>query len=133
MNKKMILAALLMVNVCGSIVALNEEPRAILYALDDLGQNLSSVSMIAENIDMYIGMLQMNMRIIKAQLKKANDETKKALWNGAMMVVGAACLRTLTIRAVSKSKNTIDNLTPIFLKFFCRSVVITRPALVAND
>lgn len=91
MNRMMILAAFLTSSLCAPVIALNEEQREILYILNDLGQSFDSVPV--EDVGMFIGMLKLNMRITKAQIKRATSQRKKALLSGAALVVAVVLFR----------------------------------------
>lgn len=101
MNRMMILAAFLASALCAPIMALNEEQREILYTLSDLGQSFDSVPMIAENVEMFIGMLQMNMQITKAKMKNATSKKNKALFSAAGIVVTTGLLRGLVTAIIT--------------------------------
>lgn len=89
MNKLHVLA-LTGLMVCGvhNVSAMGQEQREVLYALHTLGQNIADVPMIVQNIDMFMGVLEMNIQINEAKLKAANQKMKTTIMNSAAMFAG---------------------------------------------
>ncbi len=89
MNKLHVLA-LTGLMVCGinNASMMGQEQREVLYTLNTLGQDFSNVPMIAQNIDMFKGVLEMNIQVNEAKLKDANKNMKTALWKNASLLAG---------------------------------------------
>ena len=94
MNKNMaILISLLITGISGTALSFNQEQREILYTLDELEQNFASVPMITENIDMFIGIMQMNIQMTEKRLLVAQKAREKALLTGVAAVAVALGVR----------------------------------------
>jgi len=90
MNKNAILASLLTLGMISNAFGFNEEQRGILYTLHELGQDFASVPMIFENIDMFTGVIEMNIQINEKKLQVATSKRNKALIKNIAIVVGVA-------------------------------------------
>lgn len=86
----MILASLVICSVYGTAVSFNQEYKDILYALDELDQDFASVPMITENINMFIGVVHMNMQMTEKKLLAATKARNKALLYAVAATVGNA-------------------------------------------
>src|SRR5579863_7560107 len=102
MNKLHVLALTGLV-FCGVSNAsmMGQEQREVLYASHTLGQNFADVPMIAQNIDMFTGVLEMNIQINEAKLKAADQKIKDALWKNAALLGGIFLARTVSIAGFS--------------------------------
>jgi hypothetical protein len=88
MNKLHVLALTGLV-FCGiNNASMGQEQREVLYALHTLGQNFADVPMIVQNIDMFAGVLEMNIQINEAKLKVANQKIKTTIMNSAAIIGG---------------------------------------------
>jgi hypothetical protein len=67
---------------------MGQEQREVLYTLHTLGQDFISVPMITQNIDMFMGVLEMNIQVNEAQLKNADKNMKNALLKSAVLFAG---------------------------------------------
>ena len=89
MNKTNMLAlAGLMFFGANSTFAMGKQEREILYTLHELGQNIADVPMITENIDMFMGVTEMNIQLTEVRLAAANKSFKKTLWKNAGQLGG---------------------------------------------
>jgi hypothetical protein len=102
MNKLHVLALTGLV-FCGvnNASMMGQEQREVLYALHTLGQNFADVPMIAQNIDMFTGVLEMNIQINEAKLKVANQKIKETILTNAAIIVGAMVTRAGISKFVS--------------------------------
>jgi hypothetical protein len=91
MNKLHMLAltGLIVSGVNSNASMMGLEQREVLYTLHTLGQNFADVPMIVKNVDMFMGVLEMNMQVNEATLRDANQSMKDALWNNAAFLTGA--------------------------------------------
>jgi hypothetical protein len=122
MNKKMLLAIVCALGLAGTALALNNEHREVLYALDQLGQDFSSVSMIdKENIDMFIGIFHMEIKIAESKLKNASSIQKKALRNAiAIPAIGGAVrilIEMLALKAKGIDVHTLKSAAGVLTNF----------------
>ena len=113
MNKLHVLALTGLI-VCGvNNASMGQEQREVLYALHTLGQNFADVPMVVQNIDMFAGVLEMNIQINEAKLKAANQTLKTTLWKSAAMI-GGAWVSTVTLTAIG---NFISDSLPGEIKY----------------
>ncbi|HSC24636.1 MAG TPA: hypothetical protein VLB80_00260 [Candidatus Babeliales bacterium] len=90
MNKLNALAlAGLILSTVNSAFSMGNEQKEILYALHNFKQPFASVPMIAENIDMFIGIMGMSTQMTEQKLASANQKFKTALWKNGALFVGA--------------------------------------------
>ncbi|HEX4069339.1 MAG TPA: hypothetical protein VHX42_04530 [Candidatus Babeliales bacterium] len=90
MNKLHVLALTgLMFSGVNKISAMGQEQREVLYALNTLGQNLADVPMVVQNLDMFMGVVEMNIQMNQVGLKAENQNIKDALWKNAAFLTGA--------------------------------------------
>ena len=94
---KMNIAILTSLMLCGvnSAFSMGLEQREILYTLNDLGQNLADVPMVVQNVDMFMGIIAMNIQLNEAKLNGANSTFKKALVNNAATIAGCVAFKTV--------------------------------------
>lgn len=87
MNKLHMLA-LAGLMLCGINKAsiMGQEQREVLYTLHTLGQDFINVPMITQNIDMFMGVLEMNIQVNEAKLEDAGQKIKKSLWKNAVLI-----------------------------------------------
>lgn len=88
MNKLHVLALTGLVFCGANNASMGQEQREVLYALHTLGQNFADVPMIVQNIDMFAGVLEMNIQINEAKLKVANQKIKDTLWKSGALLGG---------------------------------------------
>jgi hypothetical protein len=90
MNKLHMLALTgLMVSGINNASMMGQEQREVLYTLNKLGQDFVNVPMITQNIDMFMGVLEMNIQVNTAKLKTADKKMKDAFWKNATFLTGA--------------------------------------------
>jgi hypothetical protein len=80
---------------------IGQEQREVLYALHTLGQNFVDVPMIFQNVDMFMGVLEMNIQVNAARLKVANQKIKETMLTNAGLFVGAAVTRAGIVKFAS--------------------------------
>jgi hypothetical protein len=89
MNKLHVLALTgLMVSGINNASMMGQEQREVLYTLNTLGQDFANVPMISQNIDMFKGVLEMNIQVNTAKLQDANQKIKNALLKNAALLGG---------------------------------------------
>jgi hypothetical protein len=90
MNKLSMLALTGLI-LCGvnNVFSMGQEQREILYTLHALEQNFVDVPMIFQNLDMFMGVLEMNIQITEIKLKDANQKIKSALLKSGALLGGA--------------------------------------------
>jgi hypothetical protein len=96
MNKNTILLAGLCILSTVNIFSFNEEQRDILYALHLLNQDYASVSMIAENIDMFIGIIQMNVQMNQKKFEHATSK-RNMTFAGTAVAIGTSSVAALVV------------------------------------
>jgi len=100
MNKLHMLALVgLIISGVNNASMMGQEQREVLYTLNTLGQDFVNVPMITQNIDMFMGVLEMNIQVNEAQLKAANQKMKDALWKNAALL-GAAVVSYMSFEKV---------------------------------
>jgi hypothetical protein len=115
MNKLHMLALVgLMLCASNKASIMGQEQREVLYTLHTLGQKFINVPMITQNIDMFMGVLEMNIQVNEAKLKDAEKKLKTTLWNSC-----AICLGTVATRAVA-----MDILKPMAITHFVREFLM---------
>lgn len=101
MNKmNMLVLAGLMFFSANSCFAMGKQEREILYTLHELGQNIADVPMITQNIDMFIGVLEMNIQITEAKFAAANQKFKTVLCNSAALFAGCVVGKQLFAKSI---------------------------------
>jgi hypothetical protein len=109
MNKtNMLVLAGLILFSAHSAFTMGKQEREILYTLHELGQNIADVPMITQNIDMFIGVLEMNIQITEARLAAANEKFKKTLWKNAALFGGCQVGKAIFITAMEKIKDSVS-------------------------
>lgn len=89
MNKLHILALVgLIFSGANNASMMGQEQREVLYTLHMLGQDFVNVPMITQNIDMFMGILEMNIQLNEIKLKAADQKIKDALWKNAALFTG---------------------------------------------
>lgn len=68
---------------------MGQEQRELLYMLHTFGQDFSQVPMITQNLDMFMGVMEMDTQLKEVELKTADKELKTALWRSAALFAGA--------------------------------------------
>src|SRR5437762_14088574 len=58
---------------------IGQDQREVLYTLHTLGQNFADVPMIIQNVDMFVGVVEMNIQVNEVRLKVANQKMKKTM------------------------------------------------------
>ena len=102
MNKLHVLAlAGLMFCGVNNALAMGQEQRELLYTLHTLKQDFTQIPMIAQNIDMFMGVMEMNIQLTELKLKNATKELKTALWKNAALV-GGVWISSLTLNSVKR-------------------------------
>lgn len=102
MNKLHVLALTGLI-VCGvNNASMGQEQREVLYALHTLGQNFADVPMVVQNIDMFAGVLEMNIQINEAKLQVADQKIKDTILTNAAIFVGAVVGRTAITDAMNR-------------------------------
>lgn len=100
MNKlHMLVLTGLMVSGINNASMMGQEQREVLYTLHTLGQDFANVPMITQNIDMFMGVLEMNIQLNEIKLKHANQNIKDALLNSAALL-GMATVSYMSFEAV---------------------------------
>lgn len=80
--KRSMLLLLSLISYNAQSLALGEEQREILYTLYEMGQDFASVPMIAQNIDMFIGVIEMEVQILTRKLNSIEQEFRSSLLYG---------------------------------------------------
>lgn len=93
MNKNMLLAASLMFSVVTTALPVGEQEREILYTINELGQDFGDVPLIKQNIDTFIGILEMHIAIAEGKLATVNQKVKGTLMRNAVALVGVSGTR----------------------------------------
>lgn len=96
----MLIVAGLMFCGVNSAFSMGKQEREVLYTLNELGQDIAQVPMVVQNIDMFIGVLEMNIQITEAKLVAANKSFKKTLWQNAALF-GACQLGSVVLPKVA--------------------------------
>ena len=96
-----LLSALLFYGINTSY-AIGEEQREILYTLYEMQQDFASVPMITQNIDMWIGMVEMEIQVLNRKLTAINKELRATIiyglgWAGVSSLVRALVAKGSTI------------------------------------
>ena len=106
MNKLHILA-LTGLMLCGvnNISAMGQEQREVLYTLHMLEQNFGDVPMIFQNIDMFIGIEEMNIKMNELKLKTVNKELKTALLKNAALLGGILLAQNFSLMGLNAIRN----------------------------
>lgn len=87
MNKLHVLALTgLMLFGMNNASMMGQEQREVLYTLNILGQDFINIPMITQNIDMFMGVLEMNIQVNEAKLQDADQKIKKSLYKNAVIV-----------------------------------------------
>jgi hypothetical protein len=109
MNKinTLVLAGLMLCSA-NSALSMGKQEREILYTLHELGQNIADVPMITQNIDTFIGILEMNIQITEARLAAADQKFKKALWKNAALFGGCQVGKAIFTSAMDKIKASVS-------------------------
>jgi hypothetical protein len=90
MNKLHMLALVgLMLCASNKASIMGQEQREVLYTLHTLGQDFINVPMITQNIDMFMGVLEMNLQVNTAKLQDADQKIKKTILTNAALFAGA--------------------------------------------
>jgi hypothetical protein len=79
------LASLLLFSV-NNATAVGQDPKEIVYACHEMGHEFADVPMITSNIDLFVGLFNMNVQRTELQLKKANQEFKVALLKNVALI-----------------------------------------------
>lgn len=85
----MFYSAFLIFSVATTALPIYEQERDIVYTMHTLEQDLADVPMVKQNIDMFIGVFQMNSQLLEKKLAIAHQKAKKALWTKGGVLVGA--------------------------------------------
>ena len=80
--KRSMLLLLSLISYNAQSLALGEEQREILYTLYEMGQDFASVPMIAQNIDMFIGVIEMEIQLLQRKLLIEDQKVKNAFIQG---------------------------------------------------
>lgn len=136
MNKMntLLLAGLMIVGM-NNTYAMSAKEREILYTLNTLGQDFIDVPMITQNIDMFIGVIEMNINLNEARLMRADQKLENTLWNSGALFLGGLLGKLAFLHIVEKTftnKYTAFNLRNILVQgtYAAGAMVgITWPAL----
>ncbi len=94
MNKLHMLALVgLMLCASNKASIMGQEQREVLYTLHTLGQDFINVPMITQNIDMFMGVLEMNLQVNTAKLQDADQKIKKTILTNAALLTGVMVTR----------------------------------------
>jgi len=89
MNKLHMLALVgLMFSGVNNASVMGQEQMEVLYTLDALEQDPAQVPMIVQNIDMFMGVTEMNIQLKEINVKTVTKELKAALWKNAALLGG---------------------------------------------
>ena len=100
MSKNILLVGLLTFGFHGFMWGANAAQREVIYDLHDLGKDFSSIPMITENIDMFVGIFEMNIEINENKLKNAKELMNSALIN-SVKNIGAAWFASALVAGAS--------------------------------
>src|SRR5260370_21466870 len=99
MNKLHMLAlAGLMFSGVNNASVMGQEQMEVLYTLHALEQDPAQVPMIVQNIDMFMGVTEMNAQLKELKLKNATKELKTVVWKNAALLGGALVGKALFLK-----------------------------------
>jgi hypothetical protein len=108
MNKtNMLMLAGLMFFSINNGFAMGTQEREILYTLHELGQNMAEVPMVTQNIDMFLGVFEMNIQITEAKLAAADKNFKRTLRDNAVLLVGCPLAQAVLVLAAGSIKSSL--------------------------
>jgi len=107
---KLSMVALTGLMLCGvhNVSAMGQEQREILYTLHALGQNFADVPMVFQNIDMFIGVEEMNIQINQLKLKDENQKLKTVVLKNAALLGGILLAQYCSLTGLNKVRNAAN-------------------------
>ena len=90
MNKKNMFLAGLMFAVATTALPIGEQHREIVYTLHALEQDFTQEPFIQQNIDMFIELFEMNIKLNEKQVQSAGSMVKKSLAKTTAAIGGIA-------------------------------------------
>src|SRR5947207_2619279 len=112
MKNTMFLMAGLMVSVATTALSVGEQERGILYSLRELGQDFTTVPMIRQNVDMFIGIFELNYKLLEAKLQVADKKVKSSLVKNTALTGAAIVFRALLLQFGYMLHGSFDKTKP---------------------
>lgn len=106
---KLLLAGLMVFSV-NSVFAMGTQEREMLYTLNTLEQDFAQVSMITQNIDMFMSVLEMNINLNEARLINENLNLATIFQQSVVLFIGGLVGKVAFTGLVDKCVKPTENL-----------------------